>query len=177
MLIVALAFLAVFLFRDVQVLATRDKGILARFAAYAALTGVSAAILAGSGEVRTGILYSWTRRDFALGAVMVQAAELAAGIALKKFALGRYSWIGCILPAPAFLLALFILSLAIQDQFVALDIGDVLKMVTASWLFAVGACVAALSWFDNPWEDRRFAVDFALMTSCTALIFVPSGLS
>jgi hypothetical protein len=176
MLIVALAFILVFLFRDVQALATRDKAILMRFATYAVMVVATVAILAGSGDGRSRILYLWTRRDFALAAVMVQVAELAAGIVLRKFALGRYSWIGCVLPAPAFLVALFILSLAIQDRFIALDISDALKIVTATWLVAVGACVMALIWFDNPWEDRRFINDFALMTGCTALIFVPFGL-
>jgi hypothetical protein len=50
------------------------------------------------------------------------------------------------------------------------------EIVTAAWLILVGGSIVVLNWLDNPWEDRNFAVDFALMTSCTALIFVPFGL-
>ena len=86
------------------------------------------------------------------------------------------SWIGCVLPAPAFLVVLFALSFAIQDRFIAINVIDAVEIVTAAWLALVGSCVMALNWLNNPWEDRKFANDFALMTSCTALIFVPFGL-
>lgn len=173
MLIVAVAFIVVFLFRDVLVLAAHERAIPLRFAAYALLIVAAVALMARSAETGHPVLYSWMRRDFAIVAVVVQMIELAVAIALRKFALGRYSWIGCILPAPAFLVVLFALSLAIQDRFLALDAGAVLKIVTAVWLSLVGGSVTALCWLDNPWEDRKFAGDFALMTSCTALIFVP----
>ena len=176
MQIVGLVFMIVFLFRDVQVLATRDRRILTRFAGYAILLATAVALMAGSGDARPGILYSWTHRRFALIAVLVQLAELAVGIALRRFAMGRYSWIGCILPAPAFLVVLFALSFAIQDHFVAINVIDAVEIVTAVWLALVGSCVMALNRLNNPWEDRKFANDFALMTSCTALIFVPFGL-
>ena len=99
------------------------------------------------------------------------------GLVLRKFALGRYSWIGCVLPAPAFMVVLFALSFAIQDRFVTIDATAAAEIVTAVWLAIVGGLVLALNRLDNPWEDRKFANDFALMTSCTALIFVPFGLS
>jgi hypothetical protein len=176
MLIVALVFMFVFLFRDVLVLATRDRMILTRFIGYALLLVAAVALMAVSGDARPGILYSWTQRRFALIAVLVQLTELAAGFALRRFALGRYSWIGGVLPAPAFLVVLFALSFAIQDRFIALDTTSAVEIVTAAWLVLVGGSVVVLSWLDNPWEDRKFAIDFALMTSCTALIFVPFSL-
>jgi hypothetical protein len=176
MLIVALVFTVVFLFRDVQVLAIRDRAVLTRLAGYALLVVAAVALLAGSGDARPGILYSWTQRKFALAAVLVQLAELAVGLALRRIALGRFSWIGCVLPAPAFLVVLFALSFAIQDRFIAIDATAAVEIVTAIWLVLVGGIVLVLNWIDNPWEDRKFASDFALMTSCTALIFVPFGL-
>jgi hypothetical protein len=176
MLIVALVFTIVFLFRDVQILAIRDRAVLTRFAGYAALVAAAVALVAVSGGVGPGILHAWTQRQFAFIAVLVQLVELAMGIALRRFALGRYSWIGCVLPAPAFLVALFGLSFAIQDRFIAIDVTAAAEIVTAIWLTLVGGFVMALNWLDNPWEDRKFANDFALMTSCTALVFVPFGL-
>lgn len=98
------------------------------------------------------------------------------GVSLRRFALGQYSWIGCVLPAPAFLVVLFALSFAIQDRFIAMDATVAAEIVTALWLALVGGLVMILHRIDNPWEDRKFANDFALMTSCTALIFVPFGL-
>jgi hypothetical protein len=176
MLIVALVFTIVFLFRDVQILAIRDRAVLTRFAGYSVLLAAAVALMAGSGDARPGILHSWTQRKFAFIAVLVQLAELAVGLALRRFALGRYSWIGCVLPAPAFLVLLFALSLAIQDRFIVIDATAAVEIVTAVWLALVGGIVMLLNWIDNPWEDRKFANDFALMTSCTALIFVPFGL-
>jgi hypothetical protein len=177
MLIVMLGFTIVFLFRDVQVLAIRDhRALLARFACYALLLVAAVALMAGLGDARHGILQAWTQRKFASIAVLVQLAELALGFALRRFALGRYSWIGCVLPAPAFLVVLFAISLTIQDRFIGIDTTLAVEIVTATWLILVGGCVMVLAWLDNPWEDRKFAVDFALMTSCTALIFVPFGL-
>ena len=176
MLIVALVFMIVFLFRDVQILAIRDRAVLTRFAGYAALLAAAVALIAGSGGVGPGIPHAWMQRKFAFIAVLVQFAELAMGIALRRVALGRYSWIGCVLPAPAFLVVLFASSFAIQDRFIAIDASAAVEIVTAIWLALVGGFVVALKWLDNPWEDRKFANDFALMTSCTALVFVPFGL-
>jgi len=176
MLILALVFTIVFLFRDVQILAIRGRTLFTRFAGYALLLVAAVAMMAVSGDAGPGILHSWTQRKFALAAVLVQLAELAVGFALRKFALGRYSWIGCVLPAPAFLVVLFAMSFAIQDRFIAIDATAAVEIVTAIWLALVGGIVMVLNRIDNPWEDRKFANDFALMTSCTALIFVPFGL-
>jgi hypothetical protein len=71
---------------------------------------------------------------------------------------------------------LFALSFAIQDCFIALDTISSVEIVTAAWLALVGGLVMTLNLVNNPLEDRKFANDFALMTSCTALIFVPFGL-
>ena len=176
MLIVALVFTIVFLFRDVQILAIRDRAVLTRFAGYAALLAAAVALMAGTGGVGPGILHAWRQREFAFIAVLVQLVELALGVALRRLALGRYSWIGCVLPAPAFLVVLFASSFAIQDRFIAIDATAAVEIVTAIWLALVGGFVVALKWLDNSWEDRKFANDFALMTSCTALVFVPFGL-
>jgi hypothetical protein len=175
MLIVALAFMFIFLFRDVLILATRDRAILARFTGYAILLVTAVTLMAGSGDARPGILYSWTQPRFALIAVLVQLAELAVGVSLRRFAMGRYSWIGCVLPAPAFLVVLFAFSFEVQDRFITVDPMGALALVTAVWLALVGGLVIASNWLNNPWEDRKFANDFALMTGCTALIFVPFG--
>jgi hypothetical protein len=177
MLVVALVFTIVFLFRDVQVLAIRNRAFFRRFAGYALLLMAAVALMAGSGAAGPGIFRSWTDRKFASVGVLIQLAELAAGLALRRFALGRYSWIGCVLPAPAFLVVLFALSFAIQDHFIAIDSTMALEIVTGFWLALVGGAAMLLNWIDNPWEDRKFANDFALLTSCTALVFVPFGLS
>ena len=177
MLILALVFTVVFLFRDVQVLAIRDRAVLPRLAGYALLVVAAVALMAGSGDARPGILHAWTQRKFASVALLVQLAELATGFALRRFALGRYSWIGCVLPAPAFLVVLFAFSFVVQDRFIAIDPTAAVEVVTAIWLALVGGIVMVLNWTDNPWEDRKFANDFALMTSCTALIFLPFSLS
>ena len=176
MLIVALVFTVVFLFRDVQILAIRDRSALTRFAGYTVLLAASVALMAGSGDARPGMLHAWTRRRFALTAVLVQLVELAVGVVLRRFALGRYSWIGGVLPAPAFLVVLFASGFAIQDRFIDIDATAAIEIVTAVWLALVGGLALFLNGIDNPWEDRKFAQDFALMTSCTALIFVPFGL-
>jgi hypothetical protein len=177
MVIVVLVFMIVFLLRDVQVLALRDRTTLARFGVYTMLIVAAVAMIAESGDARPGIVYAWTERKFAIIAVLVQLAELAIAFALRRFAMGRYSWIGYVLPQPAFLVVLFALSFAIRNYFTGLDLSDALGIVTAVWIAVVGGCVLILNRMDNPWEDRKFANDFALMTSCTALIFVPFGLT
>jgi len=178
MLIVMLGFIVVFLFRDVQVVTIRDRhALFTRFAGYALLLAAAVALMAASGHARPEIFPAWTQRKFASIAVLVQLAELALGFALRRFALGRYSWIGSVLPAPAFLVVLFALSFAIQDRFVAMGASSAVEIVTALWLALVGGVVMVLNWIDNPLEDRKFANDFALMTSCTALVFVPFSLA
>ena len=74
------------------------------------------------------------------------------------------------------MVVLFAFSFAIQDRFLNIDAATAAEMVTAIWLAIVGGFVMVLNRLDNPWEDRKFANDYALMTSCTALIFVPFGL-
>jgi hypothetical protein len=176
MLIVAPVFTIVFLLRDVQVLAIRDRASSARFACYALLLVVAVALMAGAGDARPVVLHAWTQRKFASVAVLVQLAELAMGFALRSFGLGRYSWVGCVLPAPAFLVVLFALSFRVQDWFIAVDATAAVEIATVVWLALVGGIVIVLNLLHNPREDRKFAGDFALMTSCTALIFVPFGL-
>jgi hypothetical protein len=92
----------------------------------------------------------------------VQTTELAIAIALRQFAVGRFSWIGCVLSAPAFLVSLSALSVAIQDRFIALDTKAAVEIITAMWLALVGGLVVVLKGIDNPWEDRKFASDFAV---------------
>jgi hypothetical protein len=168
MFIVALVFAIVFLFRDVQVLAVQNPKVLgARFSVYALLVACAMGIFAGTGESVSGIFYTWTERRFAMAAVIIQLIELAIGIWLRRFALGQHSWLGCILPSPAFLIALIIVTYGLQQT---------LLNVTAVWLALVGSLAFLLHRLDNPLEDRKFAADFALMTSCTALIFVPFGI-
>jgi hypothetical protein len=58
MLIVMVIFMVVFLFRDVQILAIRDRAISARLACYAMLIVAAVAMMAGSGGARPGILYA-----------------------------------------------------------------------------------------------------------------------
>jgi hypothetical protein len=51
------------------------------------------------------------------------------------------------------------------------------EIVTVAWF----SIIAGLTWvvwrMKNLWESRKFADGFAMMTNCTALIFVPFGLS
>ncbi len=174
MLIVVLAFAVVFICRDVQVLTATDSRTLGtRFAFYAALILVATAIVAAIGYVRPGIVYSWTQRRFALTAVLIQLAELALALALRKWEGGRHRWVGCILPCPAFLVALFAFSLMVQHAFTGLGAIAATGIVTACWLILIASLALRAK---EGSTDRKFADDFALMTSCTALIFVPYGL-
>src|SRR5450432_1887810 len=98
MLIVAISFAVIFLFRDVQILAVQDRKLVAvRFGTYAILLLTGMAIFASL----TGSRPAWTDRRFALGAIAVQLSELMIGFALQRYAMGRHKWIGCILPSPA----------------------------------------------------------------------------
>lgn len=167
MLIVALVFAVVFICRDVQVLTTTDgKAPGARFALYAALILSATAVVAD---------LDWTKRRFALAAVLIQLAEVGLALALRMWKGGRYRWVGCILPCPAFLAVLFALSFAIQDAVFQLSAIAAAEIVTVCWLGIVGA-LALLLFTKEESADRQFVDDFALMTSCTALIFVPYGI-
>jgi hypothetical protein len=181
MLIVVLAFAVVFLFRDVQMLVADSKALGLRFAGYAALMLAAMAIASEFGHTRPAILYAWTERRFALAAILIQAVELGFAFALKRWASERHQWVGCILPCPAFLVALFVWSYMIHNAVLALNPIAATELVTACWLTLVALSVFVLSRIENgragtePTE-RKFVDDFALMTSCTALIFVPYGL-
>ena len=116
---------------------------------------------------------AWIERRFALGAIIVQLMELIAASFLRVYNLGRYGWFGCILPAPAFLLALYFLGWELQTLLPGSGIFSAVAIVTGFWLFRVLVLASVLYTFDNPWEDRRFGTDFAMMAGCTALVFVP----
>ena len=183
MLIGVLAFAVVFICRDVQVLTTADRKALgARFAFYALLILTAAAVVAGVIYAQPEIVYGWTRRRFALVAVLIQLAELGLALALRKWTSERYHWVGCILPCPAFLAVLFVMSYAIQHAVIQLDAIAAAEIVTTCWLGLVGALTLFLSrangrqYTNEEPADRQFVDDFALMTSCTALIFVPYGI-
>jgi hypothetical protein len=177
MLFVLLIFAVVFLFRDIQVLAMGDrKTFWTRLGVYTALQLAAITLMSALGEARPAISYAWTDRAFALIAILIQLAELAIAVALRYVARGRYGWIGCILPSPVFVVAVFGLSFAIQGTLIRLDPGAALQITTAAWLLVVGVFAFLLSRMSNEWEDRKFVGDFALMTSCTALMFVPFGL-
>jgi hypothetical protein len=171
MLIVSLAFAAVFLFRDAQVLTVQDQARPSiRFGIYAPLVVLGMILLV----LLTGALSGWTDRRFALGAIAVQLVELMLAFAFRR---SRLSWIGCILPSPAFLVALYAVSLEIHATLHAASAIAAVEIVTASWLLIVAGLTSVLCWMKNSGEDRAFVTDFAMMTSCTALIFLPFGLS
>jgi len=174
MLIVSLAFAVVFLFRDAQVLAAHGRiRPLIRFGIYLPLILLGMTALVRS----TGALSGWTDRRFALGAIAVQLIELMIAFVFRRPGLNRHSWIACILPSPAFLVVLYALSLEIRETLHAASVVAAVEIVTISWLLIVATLTSILCWMKNPGEDRQFVTDFAMMTSCTALIFVPFGLS
>jgi hypothetical protein len=177
MFLVAVTFAIVFLYRDTQMLAAPRFGVIVfRMVAYAAILGAAVYLLTGAPGFSSGLLYTWTERRFASSALVLQCAELALGLWLRKFALGRYCWLGCTLPSPAFLIVLVSLSFPLQNALPGIDAAAAVTLMTAGWIAVVAVLVSTLQRFGNPWEDRPFATDFALMTSCTALIFVPFGL-
>jgi hypothetical protein len=171
MVIVVIAFAVIFLYRDVHVLVAADRrALIARFAAYAALLVAAMAIIGWFG----GSQYGWTRRRFALAAVLIQLAEVGLALALRKRKGGRYCWIGSILPFPALPVGLFALSFSIRHMFTELGATLAAQIVTGSWLLLVAALAALLSAKQEEESIyRRFVDDFALLTSCTAFIFVP----
>ncbi len=173
MLIVAWAFAVVFLYRDVQVLALSERTTPGnRFAGYAALVLASVAVTASLGE-------SWkssTQKQFALAAVLVQLVELGIALALRKWQAGRHRWVGCILPCPAFLAGLLVLSFAIRRVFVGLGAIAANEIVAGFWLVLVALLVFPVNRAKEELVDGAFVDDFALLTGCTALIFVPFGL-
>jgi hypothetical protein len=174
MLIVAIAFAVVFLFRDIQVLTVQDRKLLAiRFGSYLVMLLIGLGVFAGA----TGSLLGWTERRFAPWAIAAQITELAISVVLQRYALGRHSWLGYILPSPALLAALCALGFQIQNMFLDVGSTSAMEIVAVTWLAIVGTSASVLCWMKNPWEDRRFTSDFAMMTSCTVVIFVPLGLA
>jgi hypothetical protein len=180
MLIVALAFAVVFLLRDVQVIVAYGKAPRFRFAGYSVIMLAAVAIVSEFGQGRPVIFYAWTERRFALAAILIQLAELGFSLALTRWADGRHQWIGYILPCPAFLVALFVWSYMVRDAVAGLNLIAAAELMTACWLMLVAVAALGLSRIENRRTkegsmDRKFVGDFALMTSCTALIFVPYG--
>jgi hypothetical protein len=170
MLIVALAFTVIFLFRDLQILAVPTRRILSvRFASYAILLLAGTAIFV----TLTGERPAWTGGRIALGAIAVQVSQLMIILLLKSYSAGRYRWIGCILPAPAFLMSLYFLAFVIQNALLDVEPAVTIAIATAVWLVIIGGLAAVLCWLDKPRDDREFATDFAMMTTCTAAVFVP----
>ena len=73
-----------------------------------------------------------------------------------------------------FLIALFGLS-SITRRSLFLSPVVAIQTVTLVWLLLVYASACFLIRVDERWEETAFAGDFALLTSCTALVFVPAG--
>jgi hypothetical protein len=164
MLIVLLVFFGVFFCRDVQVLAMQGPAFGSRFSIYALLQIAAIALMTELRMTR----FAWT-------GLAIQLAELAVAIALRRCASGRHSWIGWMLPSPIFLLTLYGLSLVIRDNLIP-EPYQALALATSAWLVLVGGA----GWLFNRTtctpEDRKFISDAALITSCTALVFIPVGL-
>ena len=171
MVIVVITFAIVFLYRDVYVLTVGNpRTLMGRFAGYTALFLAGLTIMSRFGR------YAWTGKRFALAAVAIQLAELGVALALRKWEAGRYCWIGCILPFPAFLVILSALSLSIRPVFPGLSDTTATQIVAGAWLILVAGLAVLLSAEEEEESThRRFVDDFALLTSCTALIFVPYG--
>jgi hypothetical protein len=166
MLILLLVFFGVFFCRDVQILAMQGPAFGSRFAIYALFQTAGMAMAA-----------AWPMPRFAWAGVLIQLAELAVAVALARWASGRFSWIGWMLPSPAFLLTLYGFSLAVQRVLLHLELYRSLAMVTVVWLVLAGGAGLWLSSAESTPEDRRFVSDLAMMTSCTALVFIPLGLA
>ena len=146
----------------------------ARLAVYFVLQVGAIALMADLCKTWPGISNAWTDRRFALAAVLVQLAEVGIAFALRRFATGRFCWVGFIVPSPVLLIALFGLSFALQDGLL-LSPGAAIQMATLSWLSLVFVAAIFLNRVDSESEDANFTADFALLTGCTAMLFVPAG--
>jgi hypothetical protein len=173
MLIVAVTFALVFLFRDLQILSMTKQPTGGRFIGYVLLITVGVVIFGWLSGGQPG----WIEHRFALGAIIVQLLELLAALFLRFYNLGRYGWFGCLLPAPAFLLVVYFLGWELQALLPGSGVFSAVAIVTGVWVFVVITLASILYAFDNPWEDRRFATDFAMVAGCTAVVFVPIWLS
>ena len=74
-------------------------------------------------------------------------------------------------------MALYAFALEIQNRVLNVDVFRAAGIVTVVWLLLVGGLASVFYWLDDPSEDRKFATDFAIMTTCTAIVFVPFWLS
>jgi hypothetical protein len=174
MLIVLLVFLAVFFCRDVLVLAIQSPQHFApRFAIYCVLQLGAMALLV---QAWTLTRYDSGTTRFAWAAIGIQLAELAAAIILTRLGAGRFSWLGWLLPPPALSVALFGATLLIRARLVAAEPASIALPVVGLWLCLVGGPAFLLNRIDKMSGDSKFVTDFALLTSCTALVFVPFGL-
>jgi hypothetical protein len=165
MLIVLLVFFGVFFCRDVQGLAMPGPAFGWRLAIYALLQVGGVALLS-----------EWRTARFAWAGVLIQLVEVAVAIALTRSASGRYAWLAWMLPSPAFLLMLYGLSLVLRQTMMNAGPSQALAIATSAWLVMTGGAGWLLSHADSTAEDRKFVCDLALMTSCTALVFIPLGL-
>ena len=150
MLVVAIAFALVFLFRDLQVLSIARVPVGVRFIGYIFLITAGVAIFGWLNGGRPG----WIERRFAVGAIIVQLLELIAVWFLRLYDLGRYGWLGCLLPAPAFLLSLYFLGWQLQALLPGSGAFSAVAIVTTVWLCLVIILASVLHAFDDCWEDR-----------------------
>jgi hypothetical protein len=159
MVFVLAIFAFVYLMRDAQVLALEGRaGMPARFVVYSAMQLTGVALMVAVLGTTPDISRAWTDRWFAIACVLIQFAELVAAWLLPQ----NRRWVGWILPSPVLLVALFALPLN-------------LRTTTLLWLAFVGGASALLARAGKEWEDPAFTADFAMLTGCTALLFVPAG--
>jgi hypothetical protein len=174
MLIVLLVFLTVFFCRDVQLLAMQSpRDFAPRLAIYCVLQLGAMTLLV---QAWTLARYDTGTTRFAWIAIGVQLAELAAAITLTRIAAGRFSWLGWLLPPPALSVALFGMALVIRNRLIAVEPASVALPVLGLWLCLIGVPALLLNRMEKKSDDTKFVTDFALLTSCTALVFVPFGL-
>jgi hypothetical protein len=174
MAIILIVFGLVFLIRDAQVLALRDGvSVTRRLVAYGTLQ-FAAIVLVTSLGVGTGSWRAWTDRRFALTCVVIQAAEFGVAWLLGKVAGGRFNWVGWMLPSPVFVVALLGLRFALERGLLLSPMAAI-QMAILLWLLLVSLTAMLLSRVGGEREDTAFAGDFALVTNCAALIFVPIG--
>jgi hypothetical protein len=168
-------FASIFLLRDAQVLAVRDRASTAlRLVVYSALQLGAIALMTDFCGTWPDIWRAWTDQRFAGAAVLIQIAEAGIACVLRRVASGRFSGVGWMLPSPVFLIALLGLSFALQDG-LRLSPGSATQIAALLWLSLVSAATVFLNCLNSVSEDSKFTGDFALLTGCTALIFVPAG--
>jgi hypothetical protein len=168
-------FALVFLLRDAQILALRDRvNVTSRLVVYGALQIVAIMLVAWLTESGSNPVQAWTNRRFALVCVLIQVAELGIAWTLRNIRAGRFSWIGWMLPSPVLLAALLGLSFALQKGLLLSPVAA-MQTVALLWLSLVYAASVLLIRVGEASEDAVFAGDFALLTGCTALIFVPAA--